>query len=154
MTHELIPPTEDFFSQQWYERDGFGMAMLKNDLYSRIDSTRRKLSELESKLSQRLDNNRYSPDLRSFLDRVGWLRGYIGVWTTEGPLIAADGAEWDVQMLYPHNKQVISVWPQNLLGERKEGNVLILLSSSSITWLNAVDEWVSTVASSTTISST
>ena len=154
MTHELIPPTEDFFSQQWYERDGFGMAMIKNDLYSRIDSTRRKLSELESKLSNRMDNEKYNPDLRSFLDRVGWLRGYIGVWTTEGPLIAADGAEWDVQMLYPHNKQVISVWHQNLLGERKEGNVLILLSSSSITWLNAVDEWVSTVASSTTVSST
>ena len=152
MTHELIPPTEDFFSQQWYERDGFGMAMLKNDLLSRIDSTRRKLNELESKLSQRMNNNRYSPDLRSFLDRVGWLRGYIGVWTTEGPLIAADGAEWDVQMLYPHNKQVISVWHQNLLGERKEGNVLILLSSSSITWLNAVDKWVSGVPSYTTTS--
>ena len=143
----LIPPTEDFFSQQWYERDGFGMAMLKNDLLSRVDSTRRKLSELESKLSQRLDNNRYSPDLRSFLDRVGWLRGYIGVWTTHSD-------QWDVQMSYPHSKQVISQWPQNLFGERKEGNVLILLSSSSITWLNTVDKWVSTVASSTTVSST
>ena len=143
LTHELIPPTEDFFSQQWYERDGFPMTMLKNDLLSRIDSTRRKLNELESKLSQRMNNNRYSPDLRSFLDRVGWLRGYIGVWTTHSN-------QWDVQMSYPHTKQVMSVWPQNLFGERKEGNVLILLSSSSITWLNAVDRWLSTVASSTT----
>ena len=142
----LIPPTEDFFSQQWYERDGFGMAMLKNDLLSRVDSTRRKLNELESKLQQRLDSERYSPDLRSFLDRVGWLRGYIGVWTTHSN-------QWDVQMSYPHTKQVISQWPQ-LFGERKEGNVLILLSSSSITWLNAVDKWVSTVDSSTTVSST
>lgn len=147
MTHELIPPTGDFFSYQWYEEDGFPMTMLKNDLLSRIDSTRRKLSELESKLSQRLDNNRYSPDLRSFLDRVGWLRGYIGIWTT-------DSDQWDVKMVYPHTKQVISQWPQNLFGKRKEGNVLILLSSSSITWLNAVDKWVSTVASSTTVSST
>ena len=141
MNYELIPPTEDFFSQQWYERDGFGMAMLKNDLYSRIDSTRRKLSELESKLFQRLDNNRYRL-------RVGWLRGYIGIWTT-------DSDEWGVKMIYPHTKQVMSVnWPQTLFGERKEGNVLILLSSSSITWLNAVDKWVSGVASSTTVSST
>lgn len=148
MTHELIPPTEDFFSQQWYERDGFPMTMLKNDLLSRIDSTRRKLSELESKLSQRLDNNRYSPDLRSFLDRVGWLRGYIGIWTT-------DSDEWGVKMSYPHTKQVMSVnWPQTLFGERKEGNVLILLSPSSITWLNAVDKWVSGVPSYTTVSST
>jgi hypothetical protein len=145
MTYELIPPTEDFFSQQWYERDGFPMTMLKNDLLSRIDSTRRKLSELETKLQQRLDTERYNPDLRSFLDRVGWLRGYIGVWTT-------DSDEWGVKMVYPHTKQVMSVnWPQTLFGERKEGNVLILLSSSSITWLNAVDKWVSeyTVTSST-----
>ena len=141
MTHELIPPTEDFFSQQWYEEDGFPMTMLKNDLLSRIDSTRRKLSELESKLFQRLDNNRYRL-------RVGWLRGYIGIWTT-------DSDEWGVKMIYPHTKQVMSVnWPQTLFGERKEGNVLILLSSSSITWLNAVDKWVSGVASSTTVSST
>ena len=137
----LIPPTEDFFSQQWYEEDGFPMTMLKNDLLSRIDSTRRKLSELESKLFQRLDNNRYRL-------RVGWLRGYIGIWTT-------DSDEWGVKMIYPHTKQVMSVnWPQTLFGERKEGNVLILLSSSSITWLNAVDKWVSGVASSTTVSST
>ena len=141
LTHEPIPPTEDFFSQQWYEEDGFPMTMLKNDLLSRIDSTRRKLSELESKLSQRLDNNRY-------MLRVGWLRGYIGIWTT-------DSDEWGVKMIYPHTKQVMSVnWPQTLFGERKEGNVLILLSSSSITWLNAVDKWVSGVASSTTVSST
>ena len=141
LTHEPIPPTEDFFSQQWYEEDGFPMTMLKNDLLSRIDSTRRKLSELESKLFQRLDNNRYRL-------RVGWLRGYIGIWTT-------DSDEWGVKMSYPHTKQVMSVnWPQTLFGERKEGNVLILLSSSSITWLNAVDKWVSGVASSTTVSST
>ena len=141
LTHEPIPPTEDFFSQQWYEEDGFPMTMLKNDLLSRIDSTRRKLSELESKLFQRLDNNRYRL-------RVGWLRGYIGIWTT-------DSDEWGVKMSYPHTKQVMSVnWPQTLFGERKEGNVLILLSSSSITWLNAVGKWVSGVASSTTVSST
>ena len=141
LTHEPIPPTEDFFSQQWYEEDGFPMTMLKNDLLSRIDSTRRKLSELESKLFQRLDNNRYRL-------RVGWLRGYIGIWTT-------DSDEWGVKMIYPHTKQVMSVnWPQTLFGERKEGNVLILLSPSSITWLNAVDKWVSGVASSTTVSST
>ena len=141
LTHEPIPPTEDFFSQQWYEKDGFGMSMITDDLYSRIDSTRRKLSELESKLSQRLDNNRYRL-------RVGWLRGYIGIWTT-------DSDEWGVKMIYPHTKQVMSVnWPQTLFGERKEGNVLILLSPSSITWLNAVDKWVSGVAPSTTVSST
>ena len=139
MTHELIPPTEDFFSQQWYERSGFAMTMIIDGLYSRVDSTRKKLSELESKLQQRLDNNRYSPDLRSFLDRVGWLRGYIGVWTTHSN-------QWD-QMSYPHNKLCLYEWPQNLFGERKEGNVLILLSPSSITWLNAVDKWVSTVDS-------
>lgn len=146
MTHKLIPPTKDFFSQQWYEKDGFGMAMITDNLYSRVDSTRRKLSELESKLSQRLDSERYNPDLRSFWDRVGWLRSYIGVWTTD-----SDEERWNAEMEYPQSKQVISQWPQNLFGERKEGNVLILLSSSSITWLNAVDEWVSeyTVTSST-----
>jgi len=153
MTQKLILPlqllpTSDFFSHQWYEKDGFGMIIgITEDLYSRIDCTRTKLTYLESKLSQRLETDRYNPDLRSFWDRVGWLRGYIGLWT-------ADGDEWDTQQVYPHSKQVISQWPQNLFGERKEGNVLILLSPSSITWLNAVDKWVSTVASSTTVSST
>jgi len=145
MTYELIPPTEDFFSYQWYERDGFGMRMMTDDLYSRIDSTRRKLNELEAKLSKRLDSERYNPDLRSFLDRVGWLRGYIGVWTT-------DSDRWDAKMEYPHTKQVISQWPEYLFGERKEGNVLILLSPECVHWLNGVDEWVSssTVDSTTT----
>jgi hypothetical protein len=143
MQYKLIPPTEDFFSQQWYDSDGFGMRMMTDDLYSRIDSTRRKLNELESKLGQRLGSERYNPDLRSFLDRVGWLRGYIGVWTT-------DGERWDVQMAYPHTKRAISRWPDELFGERKEGNVLILLSSSVITWLNAIDKWVSSSYSTST----
>ena len=146
MTYDLIPPTSDFFSHQWYDRLGFGTAMITDDLYSRIDSTRRKLNELESKLSKRLDSERYNPDLRSFLDRVGWVRGYIGIWSCRD---WHDLTGWDVQMAYPHTKQVITEWPQNLFGERKEGNVLILLSPSVITWLNAVDEWVSTVASTT-----
>ena len=143
MQYELIPPTEDFFSHQWYEKDGFGMRMMTDDLYSRIDSTRRKLNELEAKLGQRMDRDKYNPDLRSFLDRVGWLRGYIGVWTT--------AESWSVQMAYPHTKQVISIWPEDLFGERKEGNVLILLSSSVVNWLNRVDEWISTVDSTTTV---
>ena len=52
-------------------------------------------------------------------------------------------------MAYPNSKQVMSQWDEKVFGERKEGNVLILLSPSVITWLNAVDEWVSTVASTT-----
>jgi len=143
MTYELIPPTEDFFSYQWYDRLGFGMRMMTDDLYSRIDSTRTKLIALEDKLGQRLGSERYNPDLRSFLDRVGWLRGYIGVWTT-------DSERWDAKMEYPHTKQVISVWPEYLFGERKEGNVLILLSPECVHWLNAVDKWVSGVVSTTT----
>lgn len=149
MNYELIPPTADFFSYQWCERSG------SEDLYSmtRIDSTRRKLSELEYKLQRRLNgwitHEKYIPDLRSFLDRIGWLRGYIGIWQpcNDGShLISAD-----VRMIYPHTEHVMSVWTERILGERKEGNVLILLSSSSITWLNAVDKWVSeyTIDSST-----
>ena len=146
MQYELIPPTEDFFSYQWYDRLGFGMTMMTDDLYSRIDSTRRKLNELEAKLQQRLGSERYNPDLRSFLDRVGWLRGYIGIWSCRDKY---DETGWDVQMAYPHIKRAISRWPDELFGERKEGNVLILLSPSTVKWLNAVDEWVSTVASTT-----
>ena len=144
MTYELIPPTENFFSHQWYEKDGFPMKMMTDGLFSRIDLTRRKLIALEAKLQQRLDNDRYSPDLRSFLDRVGWLRGYIGIWSCRDKY---DETGWDVQMAYPHTKQVISVWPEYLFGERKEGNVLILLSPSVITWLNAVDRRLSGVSS-------
>ena len=150
MQYKLIPPTSDFFSYQWYDRLGFGMKMITDDLYSRIDSTRRKLNELEAKLGQRLGSERYNPDLRSFLDRVGWLKGYIGIWATDESTESQIRYAWDVQMEYPNSKQVISQWPQNLFGERKEGNVLILLSPSTVNWLNAVDEWVSTVDSTTT----
>lgn len=146
MNYELIPPTEDFFSHQWYERSG------SEDLYSmtRIDSTRRKLNELESKLSQRLDSDKHNPDLHSFLDRVGWLRGYIGIWQSRNDGIGHGHA----REIYPNTGNmgnIMPVWNERILGERKEGNILILLSSSSITWLNAVNKWVSkyTVASST-----
>ena len=171
MTYELIPPTEDFFSQQWYEKDGFPMKMMTDGLYSRIDLTRRKLIALEAKLAQRLDEDRYNPDLRSFLDRVNWLRGYIGIWTTHSDEWNAEmvyplgiwtthSDEWNAEMVYPlrkghpHAKQVISQWPQNLFGERKEDKeyFLLLLSPSVITWLNRVDRWVSRIPSSTTVS--
>ncbi len=142
MTYDLIPPTEDFFSYQWYDRLGFGMKMMTDDLYSRIDSTRRKLNELEAKLQQRLDSERYNPDLRAFWDKVLWLRHYIGVWAT--------AESWVVQMVYPYSKQVISQWPEDLFGERKEGNILILLSPSTVHWLNAVDKWVSSSYSTST----
>ena len=144
MTYELIPPTEDFFSYQWYDRLGFGLTMMTDNLYSRVDSTRKKLNELEAKLGQRLDGDRYNPDLRAFWDRVGWLRHYIGVWTT--------AESWSVQMVYPYPKQVISQWDENLFGEWKEGNVLILLSPSTVHWLNAVDKWVSDIPSYITTS--
>lgn len=159
MNYELIPPTEDFFSHQWYDRLGFGTAMITDDLYSRIDSTRSKLNKLEVKLQQRLDGDRYSPDLRSFLDRVNWLRAYIGIWSCRDWHDLPGG--WDVQMAYPHIKNEVATslamamsrWPDELFGERKEGNILILLSPSVITWLNAVDKWVSelTVPSTTTV---
>ena len=153
MTYELIPPTENFFSQQWFQKGGFAKTMMTEDLFSRIDLTRSKLNTLEDKLQRRLDGDRYNPDLRSFLDRVNWLRGYIGIWTT-------DSDEWNAEMVYPlrkghpHAKQVISQWPQNLFGERKEDKeyFLLLLSPSVITWLNRVDRWVSRIPSSTTVS--
>ena len=144
MTYDLIPPTEDFFSYGWYDRLGFGLTMITDDLYSRIDSTRRKLNELEAKLSKRLDSERYNPDLRSFLDRVNWLRGYIGIWTS-GTVMPH--GKWDAERIYPYSKHRISQWPDELFGERKEGNVLILLSPSVITWLNAVDRRLSGVSS-------
>ena len=149
MNYELIPPTENFFSYQWCERGGLSMTMLIDD-FSRIDSTRRKLNELETKLSHRMDSERYNPDGRSFLDRVGWLRSYIGIWESRNDGIG----QCYVREIYPNTGNmgnIMPVWNERILGERKEGNVLILLSSSSITWLNAVDKWVSeyTVASST-----
>lgn len=159
MTYELIPPTEDFFSQQWYEKDGFGMKMMTDssyststtvDLYSRVDSTRSKLTALEVKLGQRLDWDKYSTDLRSFLDRVNWLRNYIGIWTS-GTVMPH--GKWDAERVYPYSKHLISRWPDELFGERKEGNVLILLSPSTVNWLNRVDEWVSSsYSTSTTVS--
>ena len=119
MNYELIPPTEDFFSHQWYDRLGFGTAMITDDLYSRIDSTRRKLNELEIKLQQRLDSERYNPDLRSFLDRVNWLHGYIGIWTTHSD-------EWNAEMVYPlrkghpHGKQLYHNGPKSYSVKEKK----------------------------------
>ena len=143
MNYELIPPTGDFFSYQWYERSG------SEDLYfmTRIDSTRRKLNELETKLSHRMDNEKYNPDVRFFLDRVEWLRSYIGIWESRNDGIG----QCYVREIYPNTGNIMPVWNERIFGERKEGNILILLSSSSITWLNAVDKWVSeyTIDSST-----
>ena len=147
MTYELIPPTEDFFSYQWYDRLGFGTVMMTEDLFSRIDSTRRKLNKLEHKLRQQLGYNEgalvRNPENRDLFDcwnRVGWVRRYIGIWSCRDKY---DETGWDAQMAYPHTKQVITEWPEDLFGERKEGNVLILLSPSTVNWLNAVERRLS-----------
>ena len=144
MTYELIPPTEGFFSQHWFQKGEFAKTMMTDGLFSRIDLTRSKLNTLEVKLGQRLGSERYSPHLRSFLDRVNWLRGYIGIWTS-GTVMPH--GKWDAERIYPYSKHRISQWPDELFGERKEGNVLILLSPSVITWLNAVDRRLSGVSS-------
>lgn len=141
--HELIPPTEDFFSRQWIG------VYIPPDVYLGIDSTRSKLTELESKLRgrQSLDGHKYNPDIQSFCDRIGWLRSYIGLWTITDRTNDSDvWALYDAQMVYPHTKMVMSKWDEKVLGERREeglGLLLILLSPSVVDWLNDIDKWVS-----------
>lgn len=151
MTYDLIPPTE-FYSRQWFEGNGgFGMRMISNGLSSRIDSTRNKLISLEIKLFDAKRNDPFNFELSSCWLTVAKLRrDHIGVWS---PRHSTNSGGWDAQMVYPNTKQVISQWPEEILGERKkdDGLLLILLSPSSVDWLNTVDRWVSNIHSATTV---
>lgn len=143
MTYKLYPPTKDYFSRQWFHNDDFVITTMTDDLYSRINSTRSKLNELESKLrgKQSLDSRKYNPNIHSFCTRIGWVRSYIGVWRPRG---TDDGTEWDAQMVYPHTKMVMSKWDETILGElNTTGYLLVLLSTEVVEWLNEVDKWVS-----------
>ena len=133
-SEEMRPPKE-LFSREWFD--------LWNDhrpspTYDRIDETKRKLENLEKELRKKIwKSGGYTQDL--LVDTVTLLNSYIGVWQTNIVF-----AEWEIQMVYPHNKRVMSNWEEVVLGGvQRKGVCLSMLSPQCVEWLNTVSDWVS-----------
>jgi len=132
-SEELRPPKE-LFSREWFD--------LWNDhrpspTYDRIDETKRKLENLEKELRKKIwKSGGYTQDL--LVDTVTLLNSYIGVWQTNIVF-----AEWEIQMVYPHNKRVMSNWEEVVLGGvQRKGVCVAMLSSECVQWLNRISHLV------------
>ena len=127
-SEEMRPPKE-LFSREWFD--------LWNDhrpspTYDRIDETKRKLENLEKELRKKIwKSGGYTQDL--LVDTVTLLNSYIGVWQTNIVF-----AEWEIQMVYPHNKRVMSNWEEVVLGGvQRKGVCLSMLSPQCVEWLKS-----------------
>lgn len=156
MNRTLTPPTGDLFSRQWYDKESFGMVMLSDNLYYRVDSIRKKLEGLEVKLRKELikENPQSKYTIRHrVLSTVSYVRTFIGVWNTK------EEESSIIRMVYPYNTHAMSVWNEDVLGKpvcdswypslAPEGwgdcmkpFCLIMLSDEAVDWLNRVVHWL------------
>ena len=149
-SEELRPPKE-LFSRTWYDPIGFGGIMLRDDLYSRINETKKKLEDLEIRLREKFWGNNsglyheYLIQLQTvnlLVDTVAHLNSHIGVWTVT-ILYTSPSKTSHITMEYPHNRRVMSKWEEDVLGGvKREGVCLTMLSPESVHWLNTISDWV------------
>ena len=154
-SEELRPPKE-LFSREWFDTWGDTNSWLPR--LRRIDETKRKLEELETKI--RNNANRLTKGTRTLsLDISSNLKFGIGVWnaysedtiTTNG-YVKKTETQFKTNMIYPdHTRPTESNnW---ILGDTKRNGVcLIMLSPEAVQWLNRVDKWVSDIPSYITTS--
>ena len=130
MSTAKIEPPKEWFSHQWFDKKGFGWVMLRDDVYSRVDSLLSKLEKLELTLKK-------MKDMEDTLYKVEWLRANIGVWST-----IKHGDECDNALLiYPKKKRSTGGWNENMFGkEKKEGKYLVMASPECVGWLNKISK--------------
>ena len=135
-----MKPPKELFSRQW----GYivwGDNNSRPPLYGRIDETKKKLEDLETKLRKKIwKDNRYVEDL--LIDTITLINTYIGVWEST-KFITPSNLPHHITMIYPHISRVMSKWEEVILGGvQREGVCLCMLSPEAVQWLNKVSNWV------------
>jgi len=145
-SEELSPPKE-LFSREWFATLG------AKDPWEyrthRIDETKRKLEDLETKLRTKIwKGGGYTQDL--LVDTVTRLNVHIGFWRVDY-LDGWDGALKGV-MVWPRRNENNEVWVSEweeakefggMGKERRTGVYMVMLSSECVHWLNTLCHWVS-----------
>lgn len=143
-SEEMRPPKE-LFSREWF--DSSNHLDLLRFRTSRIDETKKKLEELESKLRKKIwKSGGYTQDL--LVDTVTLLNTYIGVWNVHSDdnikyiqsLSQLDRLK--IQMIHP-GKWFMPKWQKDVMGAvQRTGLCLIMLSPQCVEWLNTISEYV------------
>ena len=145
-----IPPNDSLFSRRWLHRDEVNSEVYEKKVHNDIDSTNRKLEDLETKLSAKLIID-YGPAYVGdhLLDTVILLNSYIGVWnvyTDDNIRYIQTRAQLDklkIKMIHPDNTRVMSKWEEVVLGGvQREGVCVDMLSPQCVEWLNRISDWV------------
>ena len=143
---EMRPPKE-LFSREWFDASNHLDLLTFRD--SRIDETKKKLENLETKLRQKIwKNGGYKQDL--LVDTVTLVNTYIGVWNVHSDnniryiQTKAQLDKLEIKMIHPHNTRVMSKWEEVVLGKvQRTGVCLCMLSPQCVHWLNRISHWVS-----------
>ena len=129
----------DYFSRQWIEET-------KNiDIYiGQVTPTITKLDGLIKRLNA-LKGNPLFEGIK--IGSLEWMRSQVGVWYIKKTLT---GSSWYVRNETTktwesdwEGKRETYTWNDHIWGgEKKEGLILIMLSSDAIRWLNEVTTWL------------
>ena len=142
---EWMRPPKELFSRTWYDPIGFGGIMLRDDLYSRINETKKKLEDLEIKLRNKFPGV-WEHQVHFLVNTIDYLNSHIGVW--QATILYTSPSKTTpttshITMEYPHNKKVMSKWEEVVLGGiKRDGYCLAMLSPESVHWLNEVSTYI------------
>lgn len=145
-SEELCPPKE-LFSREWF--DASNHLDLLRFRTARIDETKKKLEELETKLRQKIwkRGGGYKQDL--LVDTITLLNSHIGVWNVYSDdniryiQTRAQLERLEIKMIHPDNTRVMSKWEWLVLGKvQRTGVCVAMLSPECVEWLNIISDWV------------
>ena len=145
-SEEMRPPKE-LFSREWYT--AWDAADPWEHRTRRIDETKKKLEDLETKLLRikRRWNNNYGYVGDLLVDTITLLNSRIGVWESRNRLIVTpSNLPYLIRMLYPRDvspPNELLKWEEVVLGGiQREGVCLVMLSPQCVEWLNGLSHWI------------
>lgn len=147
MSTAKIEPPKELFSRDWFESSTWYKAWdaaSREVVHRRIDETKKKLEDLETKLRKKIwKSGGYTQDL--LVDTVTFLNSYIGVWQAT-KFVTPSNLPHYITMVYPRNYTSpieLSIWEEVVLGgSQREGVCLVMLSPQCVDWLNEISYWV------------
>lgn len=136
-----IPPNNSLFSRRWLHRAEMNSEGYQKVIQDNIDSTNRKLEDLEQWLQtiQGIEE-KWTPvpdHYTKVLSTIGFLKKHIGTWRT-GIYPPFDNLL--IRMMYP-NTSGISSWDSDILGpivSTPSDVCVVMLSDKAVTWLNGL----------------
>ena len=145
-----IPPNNCLFSRRWLHRDEVNSEVYEKKVHNDIDSTNRKLEDLEKQLQDELlsiphddptfVNIARIAGLKTSIHTIHYLKKHIGIWENCAALVSLRPM---AIMLYPDKNVNMNSWDSDILGpivpHPSDGHVcVVLLSDKAVKWLNGI----------------